>query len=98
MDLEPVDINVKRSLKRKGQAFITFNSPADTAKARELLNGFQMVKGGRTIEAEVARTASDVMVERHCDEATLEEHVKRRKADKGVSSLLPSLLFLRVWR
>jgi hypothetical protein len=89
MDLEPIDINVKRSVKRKGQAFITFSSPADTAKAQNLLHGFQMVKGGRNIEAEVARIPADVMVEKFCSPQELEEHVKRRKADKGTHLLFP---------
>lgn len=83
MDLEPVDINVKRSLKRKGQAFVTFSTPADATKALSLLQGFQMVKGGRAIEAEVVRVPADVMVEKFCSAQELEEHVKRRKADKG---------------
>lgn len=83
MDLTPLDINVKRSLKRKGQAFITFSTPADAQLAQSLLNGFQMVKGGRGMEAEIARSPADEMVKRHCSEKELEEHVKRRKADKG---------------
>lgn len=83
MDLDPVDVNVKRSVKRKGQAFVTFGSPADAIKARDLLQGFQMVKGGRGIEVEVARTPADVLVEKYCSRQELEEHVKRRKADKG---------------
>jgi len=82
MDLTPIDINVKRSLKRKGQAFITFNTAADASLAQSMLNGFQMVKGGRGMEAEIARVPADVMVERFCSERELEEHVKRRKADK----------------
>ncbi|KIW00455.1 uncharacterized protein PV09_07980 [Verruconis gallopava] len=82
MGLEPLDINVKRSLKRKGQAFITFGSAADAVKAQSLLQGFQMVKNGRRMEAEIARSASDVLVKKYCTEAELEEHIKRRKADK----------------
>jgi RNA recognition motif-containing protein len=87
MDLDPIDINIKRSVKRKGQAFITFSSPADAATAQALLNGFQMVKGGRNIEAEIARIPADIMVEKFCSAQELEEHIKRRKADKGTDFL-----------
>ena len=38
------------------------------------------------MEAEIARVPADVMVERFCSERELEEHVKRRKADKGAHS------------
>ena len=71
MELEPLDINVKKSVKRKGQAFITFASPADASKAQSLLHGFQMVKGGRTVEAEIARMPADVMVEKYCSPEVL---------------------------
>lgn len=83
LETHPVDIIVKRSLKRKGQAFIVYADPAEAATAKDLLDGFEFTPGGRTLVCELARTPSDAVVKRFCSEEQYNEHLKKRKYEKG---------------
>ncbi|TID25816.1 U1 small nuclear ribonucleo protein [Venturia nashicola] len=82
LETHPVDIIVKRSLKRKGQAFIVYADPSEAATAKDLLDGFEFTPGGRTLVCELARTPSDAVVKRFCSEEQYNEHLKKRKYEK----------------
>jgi hypothetical protein len=84
---EPLDVIVKRSLERKGQAFIVYSNADDALDAKNTLDGFQFVPEGRNIICELARTPSDAVVERFCSKEVFDEHVRRRKAEKGIHFL-----------
>jgi len=83
LDTHPLDIIVKRSLERKGQAFIVYADPEEAQTAKSLLDGFQFVPEGRNLVCELARTPSDAVVKRFCSEEQYEEHLKKRKYEKG---------------
>jgi hypothetical protein len=83
LETHPLDIIVKRSLERKGQAFIVYADPAEASTAKDLLDGFEFTPGGRTLICELARTPSDAVVKRFCSEEQYEEHLKKRKYEKG---------------
>lgn len=83
LETHPLDIIVKRSLERKGQAFIVYADPSEALTAKSLLDGFEFTPGGRSLVCELARTPSDAVVKRFCSEEQYEEHLKKRKYEKG---------------
>lgn len=70
-----LDIIVKKSLKRKGQAFIVFDSQKSVLDAVEEMNGFEMY--GKVLQVAKARTHSDETVIRKAP-ALYEEHKRKR--------------------
>ncbi|KAF2428975.1 RNA-binding domain-containing protein [Tothia fuscella] len=77
-----LDIIVKRSNTRKGQAFIVFDTPEAASTAQEELDGFEF-SPDNPIVTSIARTASDAVVERFCSEEEFREHKERRLAEKA---------------
>lgn len=84
-----LDIIAKSSLKRKGQAFIVFDSDKATLEAVEEMNGFEMY--GRAMRVRRATTHSDETVKRKAAEM-FEEHKRKRLMLKGMWRKL--ILFL----
>jgi hypothetical protein len=89
LETHPLDIIVKRSLERKGQAFIVYADPSEALTAKGLLDGFEFTPGGRSLVCELAKTPSDAVVKRFCTEEQYEEHLKKRKYEKGTLYKLP---------
>ncbi|KAF2395659.1 hypothetical protein EJ06DRAFT_484846 [Trichodelitschia bisporula] len=77
-----VEIVTKRSLHRKGQAFVVFEKSEDAAEAVRALNGFPIASNGWPMQCELARSVSDATVARSGDEQELELHRRRRLAEK----------------
>ncbi|OCK80139.1 RNA-binding domain-containing protein [Lepidopterella palustris CBS 459.81] len=75
-----VDIVAKKSLKRKGQAFIVYDDPASAAQAIEDVQGFELFDKPMTLE--YARTKSDATVKREGNDEEFEAHKRRRLAEK----------------
>ena len=76
-----VDVIAKRSLKRRGQAFIVFDSVESAQNAIDEVNGFELF--GKSMSLDFAKTKSDATVEREGTEEELEQHRRHRKAEKG---------------
>ena len=76
-----LDIIVKKSLKRKGQAFVVFDSQQAALDAVEEMSGFEMY--GRVMKVAKARTHSDETVIRKAS-AIFEEHKRKRLMLKGI--------------
>jgi RNA recognition motif-containing protein len=76
-----VDIVAKSSLKRKGQAFIVFDSVQSAENAIDEVNGFELF--GQSMSLDFARTRSDATVQREGTAEELEQHKRHRKAEKG---------------
>ncbi|KAF2103437.1 hypothetical protein NA57DRAFT_33144, partial [Rhizodiscina lignyota] len=74
-----LDIVAKKSLHRKGQAFVVFKDVESATQAIEDVNGFELF--GKKMELEYARTKSDKIVEKENPEQ-LEEHKRARIADR----------------
>ncbi|KAF2855641.1 RNA-binding domain-containing protein, partial [Plenodomus tracheiphilus IPT5] len=70
-----LDVIAKSSLKRKGQAFIVFDSEKSTLEAVEEMNGFQMY--GKVMKVTRAKTHSDETVKRKAADM-FEEHKRKR--------------------
>ncbi|OAL54378.1 hypothetical protein IQ07DRAFT_266827 [Pyrenochaeta sp. DS3sAY3a] len=70
-----IDIIAKTSLKRKGQAFIVFDSEKSSLESIELMNGFTMFD--KPIKVRRAKTHSDETVKRKAPEL-FEEHKRKR--------------------
>jgi RNA recognition motif-containing protein len=68
-------------MKRKGQAFVVFESADDASDAIDSLQGFELF--GRPMEIAYAKTRSDAIVKREDGEEALEQHKALRKAEKG---------------
>ena len=79
-----LDIVAKSSIKRKGQAFVIYDSVDSAQEAVDELSGFELF--GKQIEVDFAKTKSDVIVQRDEGEGALEEHKKHRIAEKGMPS------------
>jgi RNA recognition motif-containing protein len=77
-----VEIVAKKSLKRKGQAFIVFEDPAAALQAIEDVQGFEL--SGKAMRLELARSRSDATVKQAATEEDFETHKRRRLAQKGV--------------
>ncbi|KAI8942430.1 hypothetical protein NX059_000501 [Plenodomus lindquistii] len=70
-----LDVIAKSSLKRKGQAFIVFDSEKSALEAVEEMNGFQMY--GKTMRVTRAKTHSDETVKRKAADM-FDEHKRKR--------------------
>lgn len=77
-----LDIIAKSSLKRKGQAFIVFDSEKCALDAVEEMNGFELY--GKVMKVSRAKTHSDETVKRKAAEL-FEEHKRKRLMLKGTS-------------
>ncbi|KAM0691720.1 hypothetical protein Q7P36_007919 [Cladosporium allicinum] len=75
-----VDIVAKKSLKRKGQAFIIYDNVDSAQNAIDDLQGFDLF--GRQMNLDFAKSRSDATVKREDGDAGLEEHKKQRLAEK----------------
>jgi RNA recognition motif-containing protein len=75
-----LDIIAKSSLKRKGQAFVVFDSEKSTLDAVEEMNGFELY--GKVIKVAKAKTHSDETVKRKTADM-FEEHKRKRLMLKG---------------
>ncbi|USW57285.1 Putative RNA recognition motif domain, nucleotide-binding alpha-beta plait domain superfamily [Septoria linicola] len=75
-----VDIIAKKSIKRKGQAFVVFETVEEAQEALEAFQDFELL--GRNMELAFAKTKSDATVVREDGEAGLEQHKKHRLAEK----------------
>lgn len=80
-----LDIIAKSSLKRKGQAFIVFDSEKSALDAIEEMNGFELY--GKVMKVSRAKTHSDETVKRKAAEM-FEEHKRKRLMLKGIHILL----------
>lgn len=74
-----IDIVAKRSLKRRGQAFVVFEKQESAQRAMEL-DGFEL--HDKPLRIRNAYQPSDKTVETRFGEEALEEHKKRRIAQK----------------
>jgi U2 small nuclear ribonucleoprotein B'' len=76
-----LDVIAKSSLKRKGQAFIVFDSEKAALEAVEEMNGFEMY--GKVMKVHRAKTHSDETVKRKAAEMW-EDHKRKRLMLKGM--------------
>jgi hypothetical protein len=83
-----LDIIVKRSNLRKGQAFVVYDTPEAAATAQEELDGFEF-SPDNPIVTSIANTPSDAVVEKFCSEEEFKEHKERRLAEKGMPYTFP---------
>ncbi|KAJ4301617.1 hypothetical protein N0V90_003710 [Kalmusia sp. IMI 367209] len=74
-----LDIIAKSSLKRKGQAFIVFDSQQSCLDAVEEMNGFEMY--GKVMKVSRAKTHSDETVKRKAPDM-FDEHKRKRLTQK----------------
>ncbi|OSS44901.1 hypothetical protein B5807_09421 [Epicoccum nigrum] len=70
-----LDIIAKSSLKRKGQAFVVFDSEKSALEAVEEMNGFELY--GKAMKVSRAKTHSDETVKRKAADM-FEEHKRKR--------------------
>jgi U2 small nuclear ribonucleoprotein B'' len=75
-----VDIIAKNSLKRKGQAFVVFESEKAAVEAAEIINGFTLF--GKEMRVSMAKTHSDETVKRKAADM-FDEHKRKRLMQKG---------------
>ncbi|KAF2838804.1 RNA recognition domain-containing protein [Patellaria atrata CBS 101060] len=75
-----IDIVAKKSLKRKGQAFIVYETREEAARAMEETQGFELFD--KAMKVEYARTKSDATVLREGDDEAFEKHKRARLAEK----------------
>ncbi|KAI5305300.1 hypothetical protein KEM56_004786 [Ascosphaera pollenicola] len=75
-----VQIIAKTNLRAKGQAFIVFDNVESAAKAIDEVNDFDLFE--KPMILDFARTKSDAIVLKEAGETELEEHKRRRQADK----------------
>ena len=80
-----LDIIAKSSLKRKGQAFVVFDSERSALDAVEEMNGFELY--GKALKVSRAKTHSDETVKRKAADM-FEEHKRKRLMLKGASAAL----------
>ena len=76
-----IDIVAKKSLKRRGQAFVVYDNVDSAQAAIDELSGFELA--GKQMTCEFAKTRSDATVKREGTEKDLDEHVRVRKEVKG---------------
>lgn len=79
-----LDIIAKSSLKRKGQAFIVFDSEKSALDAIEEMSGFELY--GKALKVSRAKSHSDETVKRKAADM-FEEHKRKRLMLKGAQSL-----------
>ncbi|KAF2019948.1 U2 small nuclear ribonucleo protein B [Aaosphaeria arxii CBS 175.79] len=70
-----VDIIAKTSVKRKGQAFIVFDSQKSALEAVEEMTGFELY--GKSMKVQMAKTHSDATIERKASDQ-LDQHKRER--------------------
>lgn len=87
-----IDIVAKKSLKRKGQAFIVFDSVESAQGAIDEINGFELFD--KPMHLDFARTQSDAIVKRSGTEQDLEQHKRHRLAEKGTETMFDSLVLI----
>ncbi|KAF2148917.1 RNA-binding domain-containing protein [Myriangium duriaei CBS 260.36] len=75
-----IDIIAKKSIKRRGQAFVVFDNVDSAQNAIDELSGFEFA--GKQMNCEFAKTKSDATVKREGTEEDLDEHVRIRKEVK----------------
>ncbi|QIW98955.1 hypothetical protein AMS68_004473 [Peltaster fructicola] len=75
------DIIAKKSLKRKGQAFIVYDEIESAQNAIDELNGFEIY--GKQLSVDFAKTRSDVTVLNEDGEEALEAHKTQRIATRA---------------
>lgn len=75
-----IDVVAKKSLKRKGQAFVVFDSVESAQNAIDEVNGFELF--GKQMSCDFAKTRSDASVKREGTEEEFESHKRRRLAEK----------------
>jgi len=75
-----LDVVAKRSLKRKGQAFVVFDSVEAAQRAIEDVQGFELFN--KPLALEYARMPSDALVRLQGSEKDFEKHKRRRLAEK----------------
>lgn len=75
-----VDVIAKKSIKRRGQAFVVFESADAAQEAMDTLQGLDVL--GRPLELAFAKTRSDATVVKEEGEEALEAHKKQRLAEK----------------
>jgi RNA recognition motif-containing protein len=78
-----LDIVAKTSLKRKGQAFIVFDSQKSALQAIEEMSGFELY--GKQMKVSLAKTHSDETLKRKATEEQFEQHKRERLTLKGMS-------------
>jgi RNA recognition motif-containing protein len=78
-----LEIVAKRSLKRKGQAFIVFDNAESAATAIEEVQGFELFD--KPMSLAFARTKSDATVKQEGSAEDFEQHKRKRLAEKGTS-------------
>jgi RNA recognition motif-containing protein len=81
-----LDIVAKRSIKRRGQAFVVFDNVDSATRALEDVQGFELFR--KPMVVEFARTRSDALVKMTGDEGEFERHKRSRLAEKGMSRSL----------
>lgn len=77
-----IDIIAKGSLKRKGQAFVVFDSEESAQNAIDEVNGFELFD--KQLSCDFAKTRSDATIKRVGTEEELETHKRKRLAEKGL--------------
>jgi RNA recognition motif-containing protein len=82
-----VDVVAKRSLKRKGQAFVVFDNVESATRAIDDAQGFELF--GKPMALEYARMPSDALVKLQGNEEDFEKHKRRRVAEKGSAPRRP---------
>lgn len=87
-----LDIIAKSSLKRKGQAFIVFDSEKAALEAIEEMSGFELY--GKPIKVHRSKTHSDETVKRKAADM-FDEHKRKRLMLKG--TCLPCRMSLGAW-
>jgi len=78
-----VDVIAKKSLKRRGQAFIIYDNVESAQSAIDEINGFEIF--GKAVKLDFAKTRSDATVQREGTAEELESHKRHRMAEKGQS-------------
>jgi RNA recognition motif-containing protein len=78
-----LDIVAKTSLRRKGQAFIVFDSQKSALQAVEEMSGFELY--GKQMKVSMAKTHSDETLKRKATEEQFEQHKRERLTLKGMS-------------
>lgn len=84
-----IDIIAKKSLKRKGQAFIVFDSVDSAQNAIDEVNGFELF--GKQMNCDFAKTRSDATIKREGNEEEFEQHKRQRITEKGMGNRSPQL-------
>ncbi|KAI8821849.1 uncharacterized protein EV422DRAFT_566954 [Fimicolochytrium jonesii] len=74
-----VDIRIKRAIKLRGQAFVTFKQVDSATKALKEVQGFPL--SGRPMDIQYSRTKSDKVAELEGPDA-LENYKRQRKEEK----------------